>query len=103
MCHSEDGLECKGIGAGTGLGANKTAWLMLQKLRQAMVRIGRDTLDGERGSRRAYVGGEEAGVAGRQVGRERPRSDCGRLDGKKVGRIRLRHVPYASARVWLGS
>ena len=62
MCTQKTGLSAKGLERELGLGSYKTAWLMLQKLRQAMVRIGRDTLTGAVEVDETYVGGEESGV-----------------------------------------
>jgi hypothetical protein len=75
-----------------GLGCYKTAWLMLQKLRQAMVRVGRDTLTGTVEVDETYAGGEETGVGGRQLVGKALAVIAVELDGKKVGRIRVRHV-----------
>ena len=50
-----------------GLGSYKTAWAMLHKLRRAMVRPGRDRLDGVVEVDETYWGGEEPGAIGRQT------------------------------------
>lgn len=75
---------------------------MLQKLRQAMVRIGRDTLAGTVEVDEAYVGGEESGVRGRQLVGKALVAIAVELDGKKIGRIRLRHIPDASGQSLVG-
>ena len=75
---------------------------MLQKLRQAMVRIGRDTLAGPVEVDETYVGGEESGVGGRQLVGKALVVIAVELDGKKVGRIRLRHIPDASGQSLVG-
>ena len=51
-----------GPAAVLGLGSYKTAWAMLHKLRRAMVRSGRDRLDGVVEVDETYWGGEETGT-----------------------------------------
>ena len=102
MCTQKTGLSAKGLERALGLGSYKTAWLMLQKLRQAMVRIGRDTLTGTVEVDETYVGGEETGVGGRQLVGKALVAIAVELEGKKVGRIRLRHVPDASGKSLVG-
>ncbi len=50
-----------------GLGSYQTAWSWLHKLRRAMVRPGRDRLQGCVEVEETYVGGNEEGVHGRQT------------------------------------
>jgi hypothetical protein len=75
---------------------------MLQKLRQTMVRIGRYTLTGSVAVHETYVGGEEAGVGGRQLVGKALAAIAAEKHGKKAGRIRLRHVRDASGRSLVG-
>jgi transposase-like protein len=102
MCTQKTGLSAKGLERELGLGCYQTAWLMLQKLRQAMVRIGRDTLEGTVEVDETYVGGEESGVSGRQLVGKALVVVAVELDGKKIGRVRLRHVPDASGNSLVG-
>jgi len=92
----KNGMSALGLQRVLGLGSYKTAWAMLHKLRRAMVRPGRDRLDGVVEVDEAYWGGEETGVIGR--GR-RKGSDyvAAEEDGKGIGRIRLRTIPDASS------
>ena len=46
MTSQKNGMSALGIQGVLGLGSYKTAWLMLHKLRQAMVRPGRERLRG---------------------------------------------------------
>jgi transposase-like protein len=69
---------------------------MLQKLRRAMVRIGRERLTGCVEADETYVGGEEKGVPGRKLVRKALVAIAVELDGRKLGRARLRHVPDGS-------
>jgi transposase-like protein len=102
MCTQKTGLSAKGLDRESGLGSYKTAWLMLQKLRQAIVRIGRDTLSGTVEVDETYLGGEKSGVAGRQLVGKALVAIAVELEGKRVGRIRLRDVADASGRSLVG-
>jgi hypothetical protein len=92
------GASALGLQRVLGLGSYETAWTMLHRLRSAMVRPDRDRLAGDVEVDESYVGGEEAGVSGRQtqtksivaiaVEMHRPRG---------FGRARLRHVADCSA------
>ena len=59
------GISALGLQRLLGLGSYQTGWTMLQKLRTAMVRPGRDGLRGSVEVDEAYVGGIEQGVRGR--------------------------------------
>ena len=96
MCTQKTGLSAKGLQRELGLGSYKTAWLMLQKLRDAMVRVGRDKLTGTVEVDETYVGGQESRVGGRELVGKSLVAIAVELEGRKVGRIRLRHVPDAS-------
>src|ERR1035441_3175543 len=95
------------------LGSYQTAWTILQKLRTAMVRPGRDRLCGPVEVDETYVGGVAQGVRGRGA-------DCKFivavaievLSPKGFGRVRLQHVndvsgaslvPFVSGAVEPGS
>ena len=95
-CTQKTGLSAAGLQRTLGVGSYRTAWLLLQKLRLAMVRVGRERLAGLVEIDEAYVGGEEEGVRGRQLERKCLVVVAVELDGDSVGRIRLRHVPDAS-------
>jgi len=82
-----------------GLGSYRTAWTMLHKLRRAMVRPGRDKLQGRVEVDEAYVGGaSKEGKVGRG-------SECKALvaiavevdDDGKMGRIRLKMLKNAGS------
>lgn len=99
-CTQKTGLSAAGLQRELGLGSYRTAWMMLQKLRQAMVRLQRERLQGAVQVDETYVGGEEtqAGVRGRQLAGKALVVIAVELNGKKIGRIRLRHIPKASAK-----
>jgi transposase-like protein len=96
-CTQKTGLSAKGLQRELGLGSYRSAWLMLQKLRQAMVRAGRDRLQGSVELDETYIGGEETGVIGRRLVGKALVVIAVELDGRKIGRVRLRHVPDGSA------
>ena len=102
VCTQKTGLSAKDLQRELGLGSYKTAWLMLQKLRQAMVRVGRDQLVGTVEVDETYVGGVEEGVRGRELVRKALVVIAVELEGRKMGRIRLRHIPDASTRTLVG-
>ncbi len=90
---SQQSLNALGLQRVLGLGSYKTAWMMLHKLRRAMIRPGRDRLRGMVEVDETYWGSEEPGAIGRLtydkaiiiVGAEK--------EGKGIGRIRLRRIP----------
>ncbi len=77
----------------------ETAWVMLQKLRRAMVRPERDRIDGSCEIDETYVGGHEEG---RKGGRQKSEVKsivvgAAEIRGKSTGRIRLAVVSDFSA------
>lgn len=95
LCTQKTGVSAKTLERELQVGY-KTAWLILQKLRQATVRAERSQLTGTVEVDETYVGGPEVGVVGRQLVDKALVVLAVELDGKKVGRVRLRHVPDAS-------
>jgi transposase-like protein len=94
---SKSGISAMGLQRVLGLGSYKTAWSWLQKLRRAMVRPGRDRLDGRVEVDETYVGGRQEGHGGRRLGRKSLVVIAAEEDGRKIGRIRMQRVPDASA------
>ena len=92
----KNGISALGLQRELGLGSYKTAWAMLHKLRRAMVRPGRERLQGLVEVDETYWGGEEAGVRGRQTVAKALIMVAAEADGRGIGRIRLRHVPDTS-------
>lgn len=101
LCTQKTGVSAKTLQRDLKVGY-KTAWLMLQKLRQATVRAERSLLSGAVEVDETYIGGEESGIGGRELVGKALAVIAVELDGKKVGRIRLRHVPDASGNSLLG-
>lgn len=81
-----------------GLGRYETAWLMLHKLRRAMVNPEREPLTGQVEVDECFIGGPEAGLRG---GRERHQKAlviaAVEVRGTRSGRVRLATVVNASA------
>ena len=86
------GANALGLQRALGLGSYTTAWAWLHKLRRAMVRPGRDRLSGLVEVDESYLGGEEAGVRGRQTINKAIVAIAVELKDGAIGRIRLRHV-----------
>ena len=93
----KNGVSAMGLQRVLGLKSYKTAWTMLHKLRHAMVRPGRDRLQGRVEVDDAFVGGEEEGVHGRQTESKAMIAIAVEEDGDGIGRIRMRRIPDASA------
>jgi transposase-like protein len=101
LCTQKTGVSAKTLQRELKIGY-KTAWLILQKLRGAMVRTDRGPLSKMAEVDETYVGGQEVGVTGRQLVGKALVAIAVELDGKKVGRIRLRQVPDASSKSLVG-
>ncbi len=93
----KNGMSALGLQRQLGLGSYETAWAWLHKLRRAMVRPGRDRLSGEVEVDETYVGGLEPGVRGRETAKKSLVAVGAEEDGTRIGRIRLRQIPDASA------
>lgn len=91
------GANALGLQRVLGLASYTTAWAWLHKLRRAMVRPGRDRLHGRVEVDESYIGGEEAGVKGRQTIKKAIVAIAVELNDGSIGRIRLRHVPDTTA------
>ena len=93
----KNGASALGLQRVLGLGSYKTAWTWLHKLRRAMIRPGRERLSGHVEVDETYIGGLEEGVHGRQTDTKALVIIACEERGRGVGRIRLRHIPDASA------
>lgn len=91
------GASAKGLQRMLGLGSYETAWTWLHKLRRAMVRRGRDRLSGIIEVDETFIGGEKQGKRGRGAEGKSLVVIVAQKDNKKIGRIRLRRIPNASA------
>jgi len=88
----KNGASALGLQRALGLGSYKTAWSVLHKLRRAMGRPGRERLHGTVEVDETHWGGEEEGAAGRQTEEKALIMVAAEIDGRNIGRIRLRHV-----------
>lgn len=88
------GASALGVKRLLGVKSYETAWSWLHKFRRAMVREDRAKLSGLVEVDETYVGGEEAGVSGRETEKKAIVAVAvERKDGRGYGRVRLRHVP----------
>jgi transposase-like protein len=93
----KNGASALGLKRVLGLGSYETAWMMLHKLRRAMVRPGRDKLSGVIEVDETYIGGLEEGLRGRKIESKTLVVIAAQEDGKGTGRIRMKQIPDASA------
>lgn len=91
----KSGASALGLQRVLGLGSYKTAWTWLHKLRRAMVRPGRDRLQGKVEVDEAFVGGLSAGTGRDGIGKALV-AIAAEEDGAGVGRIRLARITDAS-------
>jgi len=81
-----------------GLGSYRTAWTMLHKLRRAMVRPGRDKLQGRIEVDEAYIGGvNRGGKRGRGSENKVLVAVAVEVNDNKTGRVRLKVIDGASS------
>ena len=81
-----------------GLGSYRTAWTMLHKLRRAMVRPGRDKLQGRIEVDEAYIGGvSRGGKRGRGAEKKVLVAVAVEVNDNKIGRIRLKVIDDVSS------
>lgn len=96
------GANAKGLQRVLGLKSYETAWAWLHKLRRAMVRPGRDRLGGVVEVDETYVGGRQAGGAGRRRKGIAVVAIAAQEDGRGIGRIRMARVPNVSGASLVG-
>jgi transposase-like protein len=92
----KNGASALGVQRVLGLRSYKTAWALLHKLRRAMVRPGRERLQGVVEVDESYWGAAEEGVVGRLTLAKALIVVAAEVDGDGIGRIRLRRVPDLS-------
>lgn len=93
----KNGASALGLQRVLGLKKYKAAWMMLHKLRRAMVRPGRDLLTGRVEVDECYIGGLEEGLPGRLNLEKALVVVAAQEDGPGIGRIRMRQIWDASA------
>jgi transposase-like protein len=97
VTNQKQGVNAMGLQRALGLGCYQTAWTWLHKLRCAMVRPGRDHLQGTVEVDETFVGGPRPGKRGRGAAGKVLVLVAAQQDGNRVGRIRLRRIADASA------
>lgn len=93
----KNGASALGLMRVLGFGSYKTAWTWLHKLRRAMVRPGRDKLDGTVQVDETFIGGAKPGKRGRGADGKSLVLIVAQENGKAVGRIRLVKISDASS------
>lgn len=102
VTNQKTGVSALGLQRLLGLGSYKTAWAWLHKLRRAMVRPGRDRLAGYVEVDETYVGGVHPGRRGRQTETKALVVVAVEIEGRRLGRIRLRRILDASSESLMG-
>lgn len=97
ITNQKSGINALGLQRAIGIGSYRTAWSLLHKIRCAMVRPGRDMLSGGVEVDETLVGGSKPGKRGRGAVGKKLVVIAAEIDGKRIGRIRMRHIPDASA------
>lgn len=98
VTNQKQGVSAMGLQRALGLGCYQTAWTWLHKLRRAMVRPGRDRLQGTVEVDETFVGGPRPGKRGRGAAGKVLVLVAAQQDGNRIGRIRLRRIADASAK-----
>jgi transposase-like protein len=96
VCANKNGMSAQNLQRLLGLRSYNTAWLCLHKLRRAMVRPGRECLSGVVEADETYVGGPREGKSGRGAFGKQIVFIAAEVRGRKIGRIRLSHIPGVS-------
>lgn len=98
VTQQKSGLSALGLQRSLGLGSYRTAWTCLHKLRRAMIRPGRELLNGAVEVDETLVGGRGIGreTAGRHVGKKSFVMIAAEIRGEGIGRVRLQPIPDTS-------
>jgi transposase-like protein len=98
VTNQKSGISALGLQKALGLGSYHTAWEWLHKLRSVMVRTGRQKLSGSVEVDEAYFGGPEPGKRGRGAAGKALVFVAAEVEGRGIGRIRLKRISDTSAR-----
>lgn len=98
LTHQKIGLSALGLQRTLGLGSYRTAWACLHKLRRAMIRPGREPLNGQVEVDESFVGGRGKGMetCARHVGKKSLVMIAVEVRGQGMGRVRLQPIPDSS-------
>lgn len=93
--NQKHGVSALGLQRALGIGSYRTSWLILQKLRRAMIRPDREKLSGEVEVDEFYLGGTEGN---RKIYLNNKLLVLAAVEkrGEGIGRIRLKHIPSTS-------
>jgi transposase-like protein len=94
----KNGASALGLQQVLGLKSHQTAWTWLHKIRKAMVNPKRSKLSGTIEIDETYIGGEAIGKHGRGAKNKVLVAVACELDGKKLGRCRMKIIPDASSK-----
>ena len=96
---AKDGICALNMQRTLQIGSYQTAWAMLHRLRQVLVRPGRELLSGTVEVDETYIGGEEPGLSGgRAKGKKALVAVAVEItEPKRYGRCRMQIIPDASA------
>jgi hypothetical protein len=92
MTSQKSGASAMGLKEALGLASYQTAWTWLHKLRRAMIRPGRDRLQGNIELDETYIGGPEEGLRGRKIENKSLVLIAVEREGKRWARTRMRVV-----------
>jgi transposase-like protein len=93
MTSQKHGISALGLKRTLGIGSEQTAWAMLHRYRSAMVRPGRERLNGIVEVDETFLGGPEPGVRGRGAQGKVMVEVAVEQDGRALGRCRLQVIP----------
>lgn len=96
MTNQKMGINAMGLQRLLGLSSYKTAWIMLHKLRRAMIRPGRELLAGDVEVDETLVGGLTPGNSARQA--KNIVIIAAEIRGAGMGRVRLAKLPNDEGR-----
>ena len=102
ITNQKPGIGALGLQRALGIGSYETAWMLLHKIRCAMVRPGRDLLSGGVEVDETFVGGSKPGKRGRGAEGKKLVVIAAEINGKKIGRIRMSPIPNASGQILEG-
>lgn len=97
MTNQKSGISALSLQRALGFGSYRTAWSCLHRLRQAMIRPGREQLSGEVEVDETLVGGYEKGGGGRRQKKKTLVIIAAEVRGRGIGRIRLKRIQDATS------